>query len=129
MQQPTNREIAAARTLADAALSFLIAYEDGQRSRLSERPKLETGQLAGVHGQQPTLASDQQPPSLASDQGRLIPVEEVAALLGCSRRHVWRLSESGRLPNARRIGAIVRWSLEELRQWIKDGSPADSKAR
>ena len=40
----------------------------------------------------------------------LLDVNQVAALLNCSPRHVYRLSQAGELPRPRKLGALVRWS-------------------
>jgi excisionase family DNA binding protein len=39
---------------------------------------------------------------------------EVAELLGISRRHVWKLLASGRLPEPIRLGRSVRWLRDDL---------------
>lgn len=53
----------------------------------------------------------------------LTDVGEVAELLKCSVRHVYRLSDRGRMPQPIRLGGIVRWSKSELQRWIEDGCP------
>jgi excisionase family DNA binding protein len=52
---------------------------------------------------------------------QLLDVRAVAALLGCSARHVYRLSDGGQMPRPRRLGALVRWSRQEIETWIADG--------
>src|SRR5262249_26216410 len=51
----------------------------------------------------------------------LLDVRAVAALLDCSPRHVYRLSDSGRLPAPVRLGALVRWRRADLDRWLADG--------
>lgn len=51
-----------------------------------------------------TEISDSTPP-LAS---ALIDVQEVAKLLACSTRHVYRLCDAGRMPPPMKLGALVR---------------------
>ncbi len=51
----------------------------------------------------------------------LLDVREVAALLRCSSRTVYRLSDGGILPRPRKLGALVRWSAAEIENWIADG--------
>ncbi len=51
----------------------------------------------------------------------LLDVQAVAALLDCSPRHGYRLSDGGRMPAPRRLGSLVRWSRQELLAWIADG--------
>jgi excisionase family DNA binding protein len=50
-------------------------------------------------------------------------VKEVAALLGCSVRHVMRLSGDGAMPAPVKLGRLVRWNRATLNQWIADGCP------
>lgn len=54
----------------------------------------------------------------------LLDVRAVAELLQCSPRHVYRLSDGGKMPPPRRLGALVRWSARELESWIAEGCPA-----
>lgn len=59
-------------------------------------------------------------------QAKLLDVKAVAQLLGCSVRHVYRLSDGGRMPAPVRLGALVRWRLDGpggLREWIAQGCP------
>ncbi len=63
-----------------------------------------------------------------SQQSRLIDVNTVAALCGCSARHAWRLSDSGRMPSPIALGALRRWDRAVIEAWITDGCPAVRKA-
>jgi excisionase family DNA binding protein len=60
-------------------------------------------------------------PAAAAPQ--LLDVQAVAVLLGCSPRHVYRLSDAGRMPAPVRLGALVRWSAASIREWIDTGCP------
>jgi excisionase family DNA binding protein len=60
-------------------------------------------------------------------EATLLDVRAVAALLSCSTRHVYRLSDAGRMPPPARLGALVRWSRRAVEQWIVDGCPAVRK--
>lgn len=51
----------------------------------------------------------------------------VARLLSCSERHVWGLHSSGRLPMPIKAGRAVRWSVDELREWLLAGAPPREK--
>jgi excisionase family DNA binding protein len=51
----------------------------------------------------------------------LIDVVEVGQLLNCSPRHVYRMSDAGKMPPARRLGTLVRWVRGELETWIAGG--------
>ena len=53
----------------------------------------------------------------------LLDVENVAELLRCSRRHVYRLADSGRMPSPIKLGALVRWDRRALLDWIQAGCP------
>jgi excisionase family DNA binding protein len=53
----------------------------------------------------------------------LLDVRGVAALLHCSPRHVYRLADGGQMPQPRRLGSLVRWSRQELLDWIDSGCP------
>lgn len=51
----------------------------------------------------------------------LLNVKQVAALLNCSQRHVFRLAESGRMPRPIKLGQLVRWNRSTLDEWIAKG--------
>jgi excisionase family DNA binding protein len=51
----------------------------------------------------------------------LLDVKQVAAMLNCSERHVYRMSDSGAMPRLLHLGASVRWNRAEIEQWIADG--------
>jgi excisionase family DNA binding protein len=51
----------------------------------------------------------------------LLDVEQVAALLNCSTRHVYRLADAGRMPAPVRLGALVRWRRRSIEDWIAGG--------
>ena len=53
----------------------------------------------------------------------LLDVRAVAARLACSPRHVYRLADAGLMPAPRRLGALVRWSVDDLDRWLADGCP------
>ena len=61
----------------------------------------------------------------------LFDVEQVATILNCSPRHVYRLADAGAMPKPRRLGVLVRWSRLEIEAWVKAGCPScrPSKAR
>ena len=55
---------------------------------------------------------------------KLLDVAAVADLLNCSQRHVYRLSDAGKMPAPVKLGALVRWSASSIREWINAGCPA-----
>ena len=54
----------------------------------------------------------------------LLDVKQVAAILNCSQRHVFRLAVAGAMPKPRKLGTLVRWNCSQLETWIADGCPA-----
>lgn len=53
----------------------------------------------------------------------LLDVNQVAELLNCSTRHVYRLSDGGRMPKPIKLGALVRWSKVAIDEWLSAGCP------
>ena len=54
----------------------------------------------------------------------LLDVREVATLLHCSKRHVMRMSDMGRIPRPVKLGQLVRWRRAELLSWLNSGCPS-----
>lgn len=67
--------------------------------------------------------------SPADASARLLDVQAVAEMLGCSQRHVYRLSDSARMPLPVKLGALVRWSAAAIREWIDQGCPSCRTAK
>jgi excisionase family DNA binding protein len=65
------------------------------------------------------------PASLAA---AMLDVQDVAGLLKCSRRHVYRMADAGRMPAPIKLGALVRWDRDVLIRWIADGCPPVRRA-
>src|SRR5262245_33355357 len=59
------------------------------------------------------------PPDSATSA--LLDVQAVAQLLDCSPRHVYRLSDAGRMPAPVKLGSLVRWSRQAIEEWIGSG--------
>ena len=59
----------------------------------------------------------------------LLDVGDVATLLSCSQRHVYRLADAGRMPAPIHLGALVRWSRDAVTTWIDNGCPPVRNAR
>jgi excisionase family DNA binding protein len=53
----------------------------------------------------------------------LLTTAQAAKLLGIGERTLWRHSRSGAAPAPRKIGGTVRYSRQELLDWIRDGNP------
>lgn len=56
-------------------------------------------------------------------QAELLDISQVATLLNCSKRTVYRLSDAGQMPRPLKLGALVRWRTSDISQWITDGCP------
>ena len=59
----------------------------------------------------------------------LLTVADVAKLIQCSERNVYRLCDGGRMPRPLKIGALIRWSRAVIDQWIADGCPPAREMR
>ncbi|MCK5270690.1 MAG: helix-turn-helix domain-containing protein [Sedimentisphaerales bacterium] len=53
----------------------------------------------------------------------LLDVNQVASLLNCSSRTVYRLSDAGCMPRPVKLGSLVRWERSAIESWIADGCP------
>ncbi len=60
---------------------------------------------------------------------RLGDVNIVAEKLCCSTRHVYRLADAGQMPAPVRLGALVRWDIDEIDRWIVLGCPSVRKMK
>lgn len=58
----------------------------------------------------------------------MLGVGDVAKMLKCSPRTVYRLADAGRIPRPVKLGALVRWNREAVEQWIAGGCPSCRKA-
>jgi excisionase family DNA binding protein len=61
--------------------------------------------------------------SESRDAIQMIPVTEVAKILGVSTRSVWRLVSSQKIIPPLKVGGAARWRYDELRRWIDAGCP------
>jgi excisionase family DNA binding protein len=59
--------------------------------------------------------------ALEPPAAQLLDVKAVAAPLICSTRHVYRLSDGGRMPPPVKLGTLVRWRRQDLDTWIAAG--------
>jgi len=58
---------------------------------------------------------------------KLGDVNAVAVKCDCSPRHVYRMADAGRMPPPLRLGALVRWDLDAIDEWIRAGCPSCRK--
>lgn len=59
----------------------------------------------------------------AGESALLIDVRDVADMLHCSPRHVYRLSDRGGMPRPLKLGTLVRWERAAVERWIANGCP------
>lgn len=55
---------------------------------------------------------------LPSSPAPSLDVHEVAKLLGCTPRTIWRHEGRGLIPAARRVGRVVRWDRQEIEDFL-----------
>lgn len=55
-------------------------------------------------------------------------VEQLAGLLQCSERHVWRLTDQNKIPGKIRLGRLVRFARPQVDAWLSGQSPKPSRA-
>jgi predicted DNA-binding transcriptional regulator AlpA len=72
------------------------------------------------------LTDTDNPQSPAESNG-MLDVLAVAKLLACSTRHIYRLSDGGRMPRPLKVGALNRWPRTVIEAWIAEGCPACRK--
>ncbi len=53
----------------------------------------------------------------------MLNVNDVATMLRCSARHVWRMADAGKMPRPHKIGALCRWERAAIQQWVAAGCP------
>lgn len=131
MLKATDREMNAAKNVVVALMEFLIAWEEGRQLRtpepavphievrLPEQPAAPVTKTENPNDVQPS----------AENPNRLVDVNEVAEMLDCSPRHVYRMADAGRFPRPRRLGSLIRWPVGEVRKWIEDGCPRQCARR
>ena len=51
----------------------------------------------------------------------LVSVQQVAKMLNCSTRHVYRMSDAGRMPKPVKLGSLVRYNKAAVQKWIDGG--------
>lgn len=48
---------------------------------------------------------------------------QLAAFLGVSRAHIWRLNSAGKLPRPVHLNRAVRWDRWTVEEWLSEGCP------
>ena len=60
-------------------------------------------------------------------KANLMNAKKLGEMLSLSRRQIFRLNSSGRIPVPVRIGGSVRWIESEIAAWIDAGCPDRKK--
>lgn len=61
--------------------------------------------------------------SVSSHHQQLLDVRELATILNCSSRHIYRMTDAGRMPRPVRLGVLIRWKKAEIDAWLAAGCP------
>lgn len=51
----------------------------------------------------------------------MLDVRDIAAMLQCSVRSVYRMSDGGKMPRPIKLGQLCRWRKAEVLDWISAG--------
>lgn len=54
---------------------------------------------------------------------QLLSAKSLGQRLSLSKRQIFRLNSSGKIPAPVRIGGAVRWSAQECSDWLAAGAP------
>lgn len=63
------------------------------------------------------------------EQPAMLTAADVATLVRCSIRTVYRLADQGSIPKPVRLGRLIRWPREPFERWIADGCPTPAGAK
>ncbi|MHC4961724.1 MAG: helix-turn-helix transcriptional regulator [Planctomycetota bacterium] len=72
------------------------------------------------HNDRPATAGQEAAPVV---NAALISIRDIATLLDCSTRHVYRLVDTQRIPQPIKLGAMLRWIKTDIEHWIASGCP------
>ena len=59
----------------------------------------------------------------ARENCQLLTAKDLGKMLSLSKRQVFRLNSCGKIPAPIRIGGSVRWSEQEISDWLAAGAP------
>ena len=54
---------------------------------------------------------------------KMLTTQDLADLLRCSPRTIYRLVDVGRIPSPCRLGSLVRWTSSAIEAWLAAGCP------
>lgn len=78
--------------------------------------------VATIDPTAPAGPAPDSPPSPA-----LLNASDLATLLNCSPKTIYRLNDRGALPRPIRLGAMLRWSRPVIERWIAEGCPVSQR--
>jgi len=78
---------------------------------MSVTPSNATGDPNTRPGTQPVVSAE------------LLRIEDVCALLRTTKRSVYRLADTGRMPFGLKLNGMRRWRKAELMEWLAAGCP------
>jgi len=64
---------------------------------------------------------------IEADRPGMLTVRDVARMLNCSARTIYRLNDAGKMPKPVRLGGLVRWPRKTVESWITQGCPKAEK--
>lgn len=57
-----------------------------------------------------------------------LTIEQVASKIGCSIRRVYLMRDAGHIPQALKIGPLIRWRRSSLEQWLQQCETTQPKS-
>ena len=60
---------------------------------------------------------------LTNPPSHLLTAKALGQMLSLSKRQVFRLNSCGKIPAPIRIGGAVRWSAQQIHDWLEVGAP------
>jgi excisionase family DNA binding protein len=94
-----------------------LSINDGPSIPVSESEKSRGARLQSSRN---AMFAGQQ---LPTEHGLLVDSREAAKMLNVSSRTLWSLYNSGAMPKPIRIGRVIRFSYDALREWVDSGCP------
>ena len=70
-----------------------------------------------------TINPAQSTGTATDDRLAMMSVDDIAAELQCSGKHVRRMFDNGTLPRPIRLGSLIRLSRADFDRWVSDGCP------
>lgn len=104
------------------------AQPDGSCANYEQPPRCGTNGETG-RGEEKALGELARPKSddrsaSSCPEPELLTVGDVAHMLSFGERTIFRMADTGRIPQPFRIGGAVRWSRRALIAWVAAGCPA-----